>query len=318
MDYVRLAAGLPQSSRLGFGCGSVMGRVGRAESLRAIAAALDAGITHFDVARLYGYGEAEVLIGEALRGRRDRVVIASKFGLVPTRTAVALRGLKPLAQKIVAGIPGLRSLIRAAVGTARATEGLSATAAQASLHESLRALKTDYLDILFLHEGRAADLSDELLAFLEAQVAAGTIRGYGAASDIATIAELIQIHGSRLLYQFGNSLYVRNSECLPPTTRGYIGHSPFLGADRLLSLLKARPGFLRLPEGRAIEAADVHQLMLEYALSVDSIGVVLCSMLNPMHLRANLGAVEQPAFTAQEIAAFAATVRANGPDTPPA
>src|SRR5215472_18734854 len=102
MDYVTLAPALPPSSRLGFGCGSVMGRVGRAQSLKAIAAALDVGITHFDVARLYGYGEAEALLGETLRGRRDRVVIASKFGLTATRSAGTLRRLKPLAQRVAA------------------------------------------------------------------------------------------------------------------------------------------------------------------------------------------------------------------------
>ena len=100
-----------------------MGRVGRAESLRAIAAALDAGITHFDVARLYGYGEAEAVLGEALRGRRDRVVIASKFGLAATRTASALRGLKPLAQSAVAAIPALRPLIRYFTVPARQAPG---------------------------------------------------------------------------------------------------------------------------------------------------------------------------------------------------
>src|SRR5260370_42247123 len=111
MEYVRLAPGLTPSSRLGFGCGSVMGRIGRAASLRAIAAALDAGISHFDAARLYGYGEAEALLGEAVRGRRDRLVIASKFGLAAPRASVAPRGLKPIAPKIVAAVPGLRPRI---------------------------------------------------------------------------------------------------------------------------------------------------------------------------------------------------------------
>jgi D-threo-aldose 1-dehydrogenase len=87
MYYAILAPGLPPSSRLGFGCGGVMGRVGRRQSLRVIAAALDGGITHFDVAPLYGYGEAEALLGEALADKRDRVVVASKFGLNPPRSA---------------------------------------------------------------------------------------------------------------------------------------------------------------------------------------------------------------------------------------
>ena len=152
MEYVTLASGLPPSSRLGFGCGSVMGRVGREQSRRAIAAALDAGITHFDVARLYGYGEAEGLLGEALRGHRDRVVIASKFGLAPPRAGIALRGLKPLAQKMIAAVPGLRPLVRAAIGGAgRDPQRFSVPGARASLEASLTALKTDYLDIFFLH-----------------------------------------------------------------------------------------------------------------------------------------------------------------------
>src|ERR1700749_4540466 len=112
MDYLTLAPGLPASSRLGFGCGGVMGRVGRTQSLRVIAAALDGGITHFDVARLYGYGEAEALVGEALAGKRDKVVIASKFGLTAPRAAGALRALKPIAQKLAASVPGARSVMR--------------------------------------------------------------------------------------------------------------------------------------------------------------------------------------------------------------
>jgi aryl-alcohol dehydrogenase-like predicted oxidoreductase len=318
VEYLRLAPGLPPSSRLGFGCGSVMGRVGRAQSLRAIAAACDAGINHFDVARLYGYGEAEALLGEALRGRRDRVVLASKFGLVPTRAAVALRGLKPLVQALVARVPGVRPLIRAAVGTARTAGGLTAAAAEASLHESLRALNTDYLDILFLHDGAAADLTPELVGFFETQIAAGTIRAWGVASGIETVAELLPIHDGDILYQFGNSVCLRNAECLPPAAGSCISHNPFLGADRLITALREYPEAFCLPDGRAIATGDIHPLMLGYALAAERIGVVLCSMLDPAHLRANVAAAERPAFNAAEIAAFAASVRAVEPGGMPA
>lgn len=314
MDYVRLASGLPPSSRLGFGCGSIMGRIGRAQSLRAIDAAYDAGVTHFDVAPLYGYGEAEALLGSALRGRRDRVVIASKYGLAPTRAASLLRGLKPLAQRVAAAVPGLRPLIRASVGTARAGDRFSPKAAEESLKKSLRALNTDYLDILLLHDGGAADLSAELTEFLRGQAAAGTIRAFGLASGIDTITELIARHGDELLYQFANSVCRRNTERLPPGEARFIGHSPFHGADHLRALLAARPGGMRLPDGRPIGAGDIHRLMLGYALTVDSVAVVLCSMLDPNHLRDNLSAVERPAFTPAEIAGFGRVVRALQPE----
>jgi aryl-alcohol dehydrogenase-like predicted oxidoreductase len=296
MDYVTLAPGLAPSSRLGFGCGSVMGRIGRDPSRRAIAAALDAGITHFDVARLYGYGEAEALLGEALHGRRDTVVIASKFGLAAPRKAAALRGLKPLAQKLAATIPGARTAMRSLMGpAATAADRFSVTSAQASLDQSLAALGTDYLDILFLHDCAAVDLTDELAGFLDRQIAGGKIRTYGVATGIDAVAPLFAARGSAILYQFANSLAVRNADRLAGAARQFVAHSPFFGADRL----KARLG-----------RADLHHLMLAWALAQRSIGVVLCSMLDPAHLRANLEAIERPRFGADELAAIAASAPA--------
>ncbi|MFX6040902.1 aldo/keto reductase, partial [Acinetobacter baumannii] len=61
------------SGRLGFGCAPMLGRVGRKDSLRALAIAYDNGIRHFDVARSYGFGEAEALLGEFLAGKRQHV-----------------------------------------------------------------------------------------------------------------------------------------------------------------------------------------------------------------------------------------------------
>jgi aryl-alcohol dehydrogenase-like predicted oxidoreductase len=252
-----------------------MGRVGREPSLRAIAAALDAGITHFDVARLYGYGEAEALVGEALRGRRDRVVIASKFGLQATRAAGALRALKPMAQQLAARVPGARAVLRSLVGVAaQPADRFSVAAARASLDQSLVALKTDYLDILFLHDCGPDDMSEELVGFLESQVAAGRIGAYGVATTIEAVLSLAAAYGERLVYQFPNGRFARNAERLGSGYR-VIAHSPFFGVDQL--------------GGRS----DAHRAMLEHALAAPGVGVVLCSMMDEAHLRANLAVVER-------------------------
>ncbi len=309
MDYATLAPGLPPSSRLGFGCGSIMGRVGKAESLRAIAAAIDHGVTHFDIARLYGYGEAEALLGEALRGRRHQVVIASKFGLSAPRAATALRRLKPLAQSAIAALPGLRPMLRSAIGTsARTADRFSVAAARASLDRSLAALATDHLDILFLHDCAAEDLGGELIAFLDAQRAAGKIRAYGAATGIAEVVALRDRHSEALLYQFANSVCAPNAETLPRGSRRFVTHSPFLGVDRLGAAL-ADPGGSGLADGRTVQGADLHRLMLEWALAAENVAVVLCSMLDQAHLSANLAAAERPQFGAADIAGFAAFAR---------
>jgi aryl-alcohol dehydrogenase-like predicted oxidoreductase len=63
------------------------GAVDDAESIRTIHRALDLGVTHIDTAEIYGPFHSEEVVGRALKGRRDQVVIATKFGLVGTATA---------------------------------------------------------------------------------------------------------------------------------------------------------------------------------------------------------------------------------------
>ena len=58
------------------------GQVDDAESIRAIHFALDAGINFFDTAANYGCGHSERLLGKAIEGRRDRLILATKFGYV--------------------------------------------------------------------------------------------------------------------------------------------------------------------------------------------------------------------------------------------
>jgi aryl-alcohol dehydrogenase-like predicted oxidoreductase len=85
MDYLNLGGSPLTISRLGFGCdpmgGHAWGAVDAGEAARAIQEAVDSGVTLFDTADCYGLGESERLLGKALRGRRDKVVIASKFGV---------------------------------------------------------------------------------------------------------------------------------------------------------------------------------------------------------------------------------------------
>ena len=87
MRYRKLGASGIEASVVGFGAwvtgGGAWwgGAADDAESVRAIQAALDAGVTLIDTAPAYGYGHSEEVVGKAVRGRRDRVVIATKCGL---------------------------------------------------------------------------------------------------------------------------------------------------------------------------------------------------------------------------------------------
>ena len=79
MDVRQLGDAGPKVSVVGLGCNNFGVRMDQAAVDKVVAAALDAGITHFDTAEMYGGGKSEEFLGRALGSRRDGVVIASKF-----------------------------------------------------------------------------------------------------------------------------------------------------------------------------------------------------------------------------------------------
>jgi aryl-alcohol dehydrogenase-like predicted oxidoreductase len=139
------------------------GEVDDAESARAIRRALELGVTFFDTADVYGAGHGERVLGVALAGHRDRVVLATKFGNVFDEDSRQLTGVDVS--------PG---------HVRRACEA------------SLRRLGTDRIDLYQLHVGelpggQAADVLDAL----EGLVADGLVRAYGWSTDDPAAARLL-------------------------------------------------------------------------------------------------------------------------------
>jgi D-threo-aldose 1-dehydrogenase len=158
--------------RIGLGTGDLF-RDGRSgDAVRLVETALYVGFRYFDTARLYGDGQAEHVLGAALSRRRDQVVIASKAGIIPWSMQTGAR-IAAKAGKLV----GLKA-------NASAREGaFSAKEIAASVEASLRALRTDYLDVLLLHECALGDvLSDETRGAVERLVRDGKVRAHGIAT----------------------------------------------------------------------------------------------------------------------------------------
>ncbi|MEV4415818.1 aldo/keto reductase [Catellatospora sp. NPDC049609] len=155
-------------SALGMGCWAIggpfwgpdgqpygWGEVDDDESIRTVHRALDLGITLFDTSSNYGAGHSERVLGRALAGRRDDVVIASKFGF----TAI--------------------EQTRLATG-----EDASPAYAVSCLDGILDRLGTDYLDLYQLHlGGLPTSQALDLVETLEDLVAQGRIRAYGWSTD---------------------------------------------------------------------------------------------------------------------------------------
>jgi len=126
------------------------------ESIRAVRAAIDHGLTLLDTANIYGCGHSELILGEALEGLRKKVILATKFG-------------NDFDEKT--GLP---------TGAGSSPEFI-----RKSLEGSLRRLKTDYIDLFQFHDwGFPAEEADSVRDTLENLVREGKIRSYGWSTDL--------------------------------------------------------------------------------------------------------------------------------------
>src|SRR6266849_9265306 len=95
---------------IGFGCSS-LASVGRKNAIRLLESAFDVGIRHFDVARYYGYGETEGILGTFIKSRRAQVTITTKFGIEPPRRTNALRFAMQAGRRLVQYVPAARNFL---------------------------------------------------------------------------------------------------------------------------------------------------------------------------------------------------------------
>ncbi len=145
-------------SVVGLGCNNFGGRLDLAGTRAVVEAAIEVGITLLDTADIYGgtggVGRSESLLGEVLEGRRDQVVLATKFGHQDHEM-----GYGP-----AAGAKGGRAYIRRAV------------------EESLSRLRTDYIDLYQLHTPDPVTPIEETLSALHELVVEGKIRYVGSSN----------------------------------------------------------------------------------------------------------------------------------------
>ena len=298
--------------RLGFGCSSIMGRVGRRASLDALARAFEGGVTYFDVARSYGYGRAEKVVGEFLRGRRDQCVVATKVGIEPSLPSYATGVLLPLVRSMAAWTPRIRAL------SARRSERLSGVSKghfdpqffRRSLDTSLSELGTDYVDILLLHEVAEEDLqSEELVRLLQATVESGRARAIGIATGPSQSLRILDRTDEILAVQVPSHM----GEACPPSL---VEKAPFLlthtamgldeaGRAQLVATLDRFPDLAEQfrQEGLfdASERVALPELLLAWALVSNPAGITLCGMIKPEHVASNLSTLARASRCAEPL-----------------
>ena len=288
---------MPNSMRfspLGFGCAPIMGKVGKNQALQAMELAFDLGVTHFDVARSYGFGHAEQVVGQFIKDKRDKVTITTKFGVVPPVLSLRTQTIIPIARTVAKLFPQLKSRLKNKSGQLLAERNFDVTYGRHCLDQSLSELKTDYIDTYLLHEPDKLLLQepDALIDFLEKSVSAGKIKQWGFAfGSIADIAWADTIGGDILQFE-GNLCTLPLCGPVLCDVRQRIVTRPFAGGntDTLGALLVSLD---LLPDLQELNAtlSDVALCLASYLAGKN--GTVICSMFSPVHIRNNVHAINR-------------------------
>jgi aryl-alcohol dehydrogenase-like predicted oxidoreductase len=272
---------------VGLGCNNFGGRIDEEAARAVIDAALDAGVTFLDTADVYGNrGGSEEIIGRALAGRRDQVVLATKFGhdLGDGETA---RGARPYIRK--------------------------------AIEASLRRLQTDRIDLYQYHRPDGITPLGETLEALHELVQEGTVRAIGSSNFTAAMVEEAEaIASERGLTPFVSEQseysWLRRGaedELLPTCERLGVGFIPYFPlASGLLTGKYAKgeppPAGTRL-HGRELADADLDAVerlrafgerhgasLLEVAIgglaAVPGVSSVIAGATKPEQVRANAAA----------------------------
>jgi aryl-alcohol dehydrogenase-like predicted oxidoreductase len=283
-----LGEGGPEVSVVGLGTNNFGGRIDYEQSLAVIDAALDAGVTLIDTADIYSQGTSEEFIGRALEGRRDRVLIATKFG-------------KPMDER-------------------REERRGSPHYIQWAVESSLRRLRMDVIDVYQLHEPDPVTPIEETLGALDDLVHDGKVRWIGSsnfsAEQIEGAEEAARDAGLHRFVSVQNeySLAERGAEddVLPVCERLGIGFLPYFPLASGLLTGKYRRGEEATEgrlAGRAIPderwdrvegleqfAAARDASLLEAAigglLAMPAVTSVIAGATKPEQVRANVAAGE--------------------------
>ena len=252
LNRVRFGRTGLEVSRLGLGCVGLgtankhddwdpFSADGRRQAIRTIHCALDAGINYFDTAPAYGDGHSESVVGEALQGVRDRAIIATKVSY----------------------------------------GGCSAADVRQSFHDSLRRLRTDYVDVLQLHGGNYSEKARrhifdhglfDVLCELQAK---GCVRFLGfTVNDPVTAREMIR-HESfaviQMMYNFIEQAAARHAlEWARSADMGVTVMRPLTAGTLRLLLQTLAPSWA--------EREDIFEMALKFVLSDSRVDMVNVGM----------------------------------------
>jgi len=268
-------------SLAGIGCNNFGWRIDAAGTASVVSAAIEAGINFFDTADIYGGGQSEEYLGRALKGRRDQVLIATKFGM---KMAEGKQGGKP-------------EYVRQAA------------------EDSLRRLGTDHIDLYQIHQPDASTPIADTLGALDELVKAGKVREIGcsnfSAAQLREAKRFVSVQNNYSLvhrepeaevlpecqrmgiaflpyFPLANGLLTgkyRKGQPFPKSSRAEDGFGPKVFTEENLALVEKLRGFAESRGHTLLE------LSMGWLASKPIIASVIAGAKTPDQVKANAAAV---------------------------
>ncbi len=306
-------------SEIGLGCSSIGGGVFHkddGESVRVLHRAFELGVNFYDTADSYGYGRSEELIGRAFEGRRREIVIASKVGTLPSVLGRVSGNLLPILQPFRHAIQPWKDTLK---GLSKRGQDFSSPRIKKAIEQSLRRLRTDYLDLYQLHNPPTYVLErGEVFETLDDLERQGKIRFYGVSTRTITDALLClrypNISSLQVVLNILEQEAVR--ELLPlsqlkgvaiiartPLARGLLTEKMTVQTGPPKSRKELQMARAKVEELSFLvnEKRTLSQAAIQFVLHHPQVSVVIPGTKAVKHLEENVVALEAPPLTKEEL-----------------
>jgi aryl-alcohol dehydrogenase-like predicted oxidoreductase len=291
VDYRILGNTGLNASVLGLGTSRLMSvstGLPRRKAVELLALAADHGINFIDTADIYGQGDSEAVIGQAIKGMRDRFVVATKVGYRFSENSGILVKAMPYLKRVLRPFKGVRRLAASMRSNAHdtniITQDFSPLYLLSAVEASLRRLQSDYVDILYLHDVPAGfERAEGLFEALSTMQRAGKVRHFGISGEHNDALNVANSH--QLLQLVQTDLHPLRSKAmfasLEQAGKAVVVNKVFSrGQEDAIGSFARRHG------------VTVRQALLGHALRQPFVSSVLTGTTNRDHLIENLASVK--------------------------